>query len=499
MSSVAIDTISGRVTGTTLEGVGTPVRRYLGIAYGAPPIGPMRFQAPVAAKPWTGIRECVEFGNSAIQPSGAMSSFGHPEDEDCLGLNVWAPVDAERAPVMVWFHGGGFTTGSGAIPWYDGTRLARRGVIVVTVNYRLGPLGFLNVGDGGERFGCAANAGLLDQALALRWVQESIGGFGGDPANVTIFGESAGAMSVSLHLGMTESAGRFRRVIAQSGASGHAQTPEHSCEVGRQVLEFVGVDAGQLDRLFDVPARAFADLQSTVTVPGALLPLAFAPTIDGDVIPADVTALLRDGASSGVDLLCGTTLDEMRLFTAFDGATEPLTTERVVRRVDRALSARQRHGNGSDVVELYRSARPQSSPNQIWVAIATDLVFRVPCHQMAAAHRSHGETRLYRYDHPSTAFGGTIGAAHAMEIPFVFDNLDATGVEMLEGEITPSRRQLAGQLADAWVAFAATGDPGSALGEAWPVIGSNRSTMCIDLVSSVEDDPSGDELAVWVE
>ncbi|HKY13805.1 MAG TPA: carboxylesterase family protein, partial [Microthrixaceae bacterium] len=314
----SVDTPSGRLRGSSAGGIAS----FLGIRYGEAPVGARRFRPPVPAEPWSGERDALEFGASAVQPKSALAIFPGPRDEDCLFLNVWAPDTGEptlaagdRRPVMVWFHGGGFTSGSSSIAWYDGARLADRGVIVVTVNYRLGPLGFCHLeAIGGREWQGAANLGLADQALALQWVRGHAASFGGDPDNVTIFGESAGAMSVSSHLALPASRGLFRRAIAQSGAARHIHTSEAGERVARAVLDAVGVSAPQ--GLLDVDAAVFAEIQADlVSRDRATLPLPFMPTIDGTTLPVAPEPALAEGIAAGIELICGTNSEEMRLFT----------------------------------------------------------------------------------------------------------------------------------------------------------------------------------------
>ena len=499
----ALDTPSGRLRGELLrEGdVGITVHR--GIPYAQPPVGPLRLRPPVAAAPWAGERDATRFGPIAPQPASFMAAFGEPQSEDCLTLNVWAPEGATRAPVMVWFHGGGFTGGSASTPWYDGRRLAARGVVVVTVNYRLGPLGFLHLEPfGGDAWRGSANLGLADQSLAVEWVHSHIEAFGGDPEQVTIFGESAGAMSVCAHLARPAAGGRFRRAIAQSGSARHARDPEVAEAVAAQVLEALGVDHHP-ERLADLPVEAFVDVQGRIgPVLGGEstdLPLHFAPTVDGSDLPVRPVDALRGGSAAGVDLLIGTTSDEMNLFLvlAHRGGGGAVGEDRLRRRLGTALRRLGRDVTVDEVEARYRRRLGEADPMAVWSAIATDLVFRVPAIETADAQRTHADVRMYLYTHPSTGFDGALGAAHAMEIPFTFDNTDAQGVDLLEGPITPERRELGHRLADSWVSFAATGDPSTAGVGDWPLYGDDRATMVLDLEHRVELDPWAGERSVW--
>lgn len=426
-----------------------------------------------------------------------LAAFHEPTSEDCLVLNVWAPAEAEQAPVMVWFHGGSFSGGAGSIGWYRGRSLAALGAVVLTVNYRLGPLGFLHLTPfGGERFTGSATAGLSDQALALRWVRDHIAVFGGDPDNVTIFGESAGAMSVSLHMGRPDSAGLFHRVIAQSGSALHCSTAEDGEAVAAQVLERLGVDRRRPDALFELPAEAFAEVQADIVPPSSVLALPFAPVIDGHDLPRPPIDAIAAGSAAGIDLICGTNTDEMHLFTLLPlamGHGRPMSEAGLVRRVERASEVA-----AGEIIARYRSVLPPGAdPDHIWSAIGTDLTFRYPMADFAGAQREHGPVRTYEFAHRSTGFGGALGASHSVEIPFVFDNLEAPGADVMLGEMTGERRRLAAEMSAAWVAFAATADPSASAWPDWPSGHDVSQTLCIDLETRWADEPSSRTRDVW--
>jgi para-nitrobenzyl esterase len=471
-----------------------------GVPYAAAPVGQRRFRPPERVSPWTGERDALDFGPIAHQPTSFLTGPNLPAaSEDCLSLNVWAPEGAEGAPVMVWFHGGGFTTGMASIPWYDGTRLAERGAVVVTLNYRLGPLGFLHLASlGGEAWDGAANLGLLDQAMALDWVRRNIASFGGDPDRVTIFGESAGGMSVSTHLALPASAGRFHRAIAQSGAAGHVHDTDGGERVARAVLAALDVDPGNLSALRDLPAEAFSEVQAGLRIPDArFLPLPFRPTVDGTSLP---TAPL-DALTPGVPLLCGTNLEEMQLYTvlgALSGDGPSLDEDRLRRRVARAAAERSVAAEPDEIIATYRRRLgADATPAAVFSAVATDLVFRIPAIEMAQAQAAQADVYTYLFTHRSTAFDGALGAGHSVEIPYVFDSLHHRSTEFMLGPITDERRALAARMSSAWVAFAERADPSTAE-LAWPRYDTDRrATMRLDTDPGVIEDPQRDERRIW--
>lgn len=507
-----VDTPSGRLRGRIVEGVagGPPVRVWRGVPYAAPPVGPRRWRPPDALAPWVGVRDAIEPPARCPQPPSMLAPPAEAESEDCLAANVWSPEGADRLPVMVWLHGGSFVSGSGSIAWYDGARLASRGVVVVTVNYRLGPFGFLHLdalagGRAEGEWAGAANCGLLDQAAALRWVRDHAEAFGGDPGRVTLFGESAGAMSTSHHLALPSSAGLFRRAIAQSGASGHLQDAARGEAVARRFVAELGLGPSELARLRDVPADALVRAATAVIAQErhSALPLPFQPTVDGTVLPVATTDALRAGAAAGVELLTGTNRDEMHLFrlvaAVAEGVDPSLSEERLVRRVARTVEAWGVEVDPVEVIAAYRAQGRGADPSDVWMAVATDVTFATPMVEMLDAHHAGGgRAWSYHFTHASTAFGGALGAAHAVEIPFVFDNVGQHGAETMLGELGPECRRFAASLADAWVAFAVADDPASTMrlpgtDERWPAYEpSTRRQAVLDLepgiVARLDDD-----------
>lgn len=503
-----VETTAGRLSGSAApiaaDGGGAV---FLGIPYAAPPVGPRRLRPPEPHPGWKGVRTATAFGAAPPQPDNLLTAgMGVDREEDCLTLNVWTPgCDDERRPVMVWIHGGGFTTGGSAISVYDGAALARRGVVVVTLNYRLGALGFLHLeAIGGERWAGAANLGLLDQAAALGWVAENVEAFGGDPERVTIFGESAGGMSVATQLALPASAGRFRGAIAQSGAARHVHDADVAAGVAHQILDALGVPATErgLERLADLPATAFVDAMAAASdVRGSFLPLPFQPTVDGSTLPAQPQDAVVDGVAEGIAVVAGTNLEEMRLWgamAALGGAEAGPDEDRLRRRVSRALAARGLDAAPEGVIAAYRSRLgADAGAGAVLDAVGTDLVFRLPAQELVEAQQAHAPAFSYLFTHPSTSMGGILGAAHAVEIPFVFDTLDDRGSEFLVGPPDEARRVLARRMADCWAAFALTGDPSTAE-DPWPTFDpSRRATKIWDVEPSVVDDPNSGERLAW--
>jgi para-nitrobenzyl esterase len=501
---VIVDTTAGKVRGIAKHGV----VQFRGIPYARA----RRFRPAQPSEPWSGVRDAAVFGPIAPQnPSPLEAMLGaqdQPSDEECLVVNVYTPAPDDTArPVMVWIHGGAFVAGSGHVPWYNGSFLARvHDLVVVTLNYRLGALGFLHLGQLDPAFASSGSNGIGDQIAALRWVRDNIAGFGGDPGNVTVFGESAGAMSVSTLLGAPEAARLFRRAIAQSGAASHTHTPDDAAWVTERLLAAAGLSPRALDALLVLPVEELLGAQAAVERevqtgagrsegPGVGA-LAFQPVVDGTRLSRPPLDSVRSGQAAGVDLVVGTTGDEWNLFHVAARSQGALGEDRLRARLARVLG----RDHVDEAVALYRAARPAADPDGLLCAVMTDRVFRMPAVRLAEAQAQHtARVSMYRFDYPSRAFGGVLGACHAIDVPFVFGELDRGGVAMLLGGIDDGSRRLAARMAHAWAEVARTGSPEHD-DLRWPAYGTERRATCLlDRRTSVVDDPDGDIRRFWNE
>ena len=482
---------AGAVRGRTESGIAA----FLGVPYAAAPFGANRMKPPQPVPPWDGERDASAYGPTV--PKGDYPPQYAPlfpevviPGEDCLNLNVWTPdLTASGLPVLVWIHGGSFMNGSGSVGQYSGAGFARDGVVCVTINYRLAAEGFLFLGDG------RANLGLLDQLAALRWVQDNISAFGGDPARVTVAGESAGAMSVTTLLSMPLAEGLFAQAITESGAAAHTHTRDEGRMVGGYLADALGVPADR-DSIMAVPlgklVQAASDLVVEVqTTPDparwgqlALSLLPFAPTVDGAVLPEAPLPAIAAGHGGGVRLLTGSNRDEARLFLVAAGTIDLID--------DGALGAvAGAYGLPAGSLDVYRAGRPGASAGDVLAAVVTDWFFAIPALRVAEARAGRGAgTWVYRFDYPAPQDNHRLGACHGVEIPFVFDTITRGDIRPLLGD-APSQA-VAGRMHQTWVNFITVGDPG------WPAYDtSSRATGLLADTITVADDPSAGERACW--
>ena len=483
-------TACGTVRGRHRRGV----QLFAGIPYAEPPVGDRRFAPPTPHDSWDGTRDALRFGKAAPQlpGEGLTNRVLLAWDEDCLTLNVVTPAaDDARRPVYVWIHGGAYQHGQGATPWYDGTSFAIRGdIVVVTINYRLGALGFCHLSPHlGDRFASAGVNGFLDQLAALGWVRDNIAAFGGDPDRVTVGGESAGAFSVCNVLASPHAAGLVHRAIAQSGAAHNTHDPESGKEISAQFLAALGEP--NATELLEIGADRILEAQQQVIVERSTRPShgpePFYPVWGHEALPRAPHELIAEGAGSEVGLLTGTNEDEMALW----GVTG-LSEDRVHRYTARMSP------DADAVLACYRQRLSDVEAGWVACAIATDRVFRVPAIRLAENRHANGAaTWMYRFSWDSRAFEGQFGAAHALEIPFTFNTLDGPGTDVFLGE-GPRPDALAETMHDSWIAFIRHGDPStSALGDWPPYEPDCRLVMDLDDECGLLADPESDEREIW--
>jgi len=494
-----VETAGGRIEGARVAAPdGTGLQRFLGIPYAAPPVGARRFAPPAPAAPWSGVRPATRFGPAAPQSAGVASrlpSFSVTDgDEDCLTLNVWTPALDGARPVLVWLHGGAYLSGASAMAVFDGARLAAEGdVVVVTANYRLGALGYLGFDGGDATVDAVANCGLRDQHQALEWVAEHIVAFGGDPGRVTVFGESAGAGSV-LHLAAGRRGPPVHRAIVQSGEP-RTLTPELAARVRAALAVRLGIEAtgiAQVDALRTVPVEALLDAQNAVFgelgLATGLMP--FHPTIDDDLVDLDPIAAFAAGRASALDLVIGNTRDELRLFA--DPRARDLTDDALLGMLGRLAGGQVDPGR---ILAAYRDGRPERTAADIWEAARTDAVLRVPALRVADAQvEAGGRAHVYRFDWEAPG----IGAAHAVDVPFIFGTFDRDGWGDAVGADDRAQR-LGRTIRDAWCTFAATGDPNHGGIPDWPAHDpATRPTLLLAAPCRLAHDPDGAARAVWM-
>jgi para-nitrobenzyl esterase len=495
---LTVQTESGSLRGADRDGVAL----FAGIPYAAPPVGGLRFRPPHPVEPWSDVREAHAFGRSAIQfifprpegeePSSTWCDDGLERDEDCLVLNVWTPAPADgRRPVMVWLHPGGYACGAGYGAWTDGATLAREeDVVVVSVNHRLHAFGFLALDRiGGDEYAGSGNAGLLDIVAALRWVRDNIAAFGGDPANVTVFGESGGGWKISSLLAMPSARGLFHRGIIQSGSDSHASSPARADASTRQLLSLLGIAESELHRLADVPASAIleastrvlpADGIGTIRADGTLTwHLEFGPVVDGVTLTqARVSPLAPEGASR-VPLLIGTTRDE-------EGANDGDGLLPEIRDlVEKAVHLGMDRDAARRILDVYRAEQPDRTDRDLSGELVADTLFLMQAIRQAEAMEGVAPVYMYLFSWGWARAKGR--AVHAIDIPFAFGNVVP---ELLGTDRDATTHALAARMRTAWAAFARTGDPGHPGLPEWPrYTPEDRATMVFDHECRLERDP----------
>lgn len=477
---------------------------FKGVPYAAPPVGNLRWLPPQPVTPWEGVRPARDYG--AISPQNELPGgevipikIEEPQDEDCLFLNIWTKgLDNRRRPVMVWIHGGAFIIGSGSEAMYRNGNIVTRGdVVLVSINYRLGALGFMNLKEiTGGRIPATGCEGLLDQIAALQWVRDNIEAFGGDPDNITVFGESAGGMSIGSLMGMPLAKGKFHKAILESGAANTVCSLEESVATTAKFLDILGLKGNDTDALRSLTVEQILDTQQKLGLylmekEGRLTP--HLPVVDGVVMPEIPIEAIEKGSAADVKTLAGTNLEEFKLFAVTDLALRNIDEEGMVSRLKRFIPPEQ----VSNVIAAYRKGREgrgeSTSPKEILTAIQTDLMFRISCLKLVEAQCKNNQPAYnYLFTWKSPMMGGVLGACHALEIGFVFGNFD----DNFCGS-GPDAEALSRKMQDAWFAFARTGDPScESLGK-WEPYCENRTTMIFDMECRIEQAPYEEERAIW--
>jgi para-nitrobenzyl esterase len=480
-------TTSGPVRGVVADRVSV----FYGIPYGAPTGGDARFMAPRKPQPWTAVRDCVEFGPRSPQgPSGLIPEVAAVDrreaaSEDCLRLNVWtSSLGTGRRPVMVWLHGGGYSQASGSFIIYNGANLARhRDVVVVTLNHRLNLFGYLYLGEAaGERYADSGNAGMLDIVQALEWVRDNIAAFGGDPSNVTIFGQSGGGGKVCTLMGMPAAKGLFHKAIAQSGSNVSGTTRQNATRTAQTFLERLNLKSGQIDELHGM---------STEQLLGALRGLNFSPVVDGKNLPAGPFDRVSSPLSASVPLLCGSAETEVAWTrgAVIDDIDETALKQQVKQDV-RGIS----DAEADKLIAAYRTGRPGISNVDIHLILASDNTVRSSMLTVAErkANAKQAPAYMYYFAWRSPVHDGKLKAYHTLDIPFVFENVDLA-TAMAGGR--QERYALQDRMSAAWTNFARTGNPNvKGLLPEWPAFDTTaRATMVLDNECRVLNDPNSAE------
>jgi para-nitrobenzyl esterase len=469
---------------------------FRGIPYARAPVGALRFAPPAPAESWSGERDATRFAAAPPQrpdPLGTALGMlaGAEIGEDCLALNVFTPgLGGPARPVLVWLPGGAFASGTAGVPLYDGARLAARAdVVVVTVSYRVGALGFAYL-DAEGREPAASNLGLQDQVAALRWVRANVAAFGGDPARVTVFGESAGAGSILALAGMPAAQGLFAGAIVSSAAPRGALTREEARERTRLWLAELGLADASRRALRALPVEAILDAQSALVARGGFRTgMCYAPVLDDTVLTAPPWLAFAEGWARDLPLVIGTTRDEMHLYWAGvpkrdDGAIALIAPQLALPEADARRAAQI-------LVDGFRGARERrgepASPCDVYLAIQTELSLRRDAIAIAEARAADRRTWMYLFGWRSPARDGVMGACHALDLPFLFGNLDAPGMPAFAGEGAEARA-LSERIMDAWAAFARSGDPG------WPPYdAARRPTLELARVTELREAPLDEE------
>jgi para-nitrobenzyl esterase len=499
-NQAVVTTKSGKLEGFTENGLYV----FKGVPYAAQPVGDLRWMPTQPVKPWSGVRPAKKFG--AISPQNAMpvAAPGMPDfskevqDEGCLYLNIWTPgLDDKRRPVIFWIHGGAFIIGAGTEPFLDNGSLVKRGdIVLVSINYRMGAFGFMNLKEiTGGKIPATGNEGLLDQVAALDWVIDNIAAFGGNPDNITLAGFSAGGMSIGDLLSMPLARGKFQKTINRSGSTNTVGTLDGAVKISKQYLEVLGLKANDITGLRNLTTKQLLDAQQKLGMilmaEGRITP--FMPVVDGKIMPDFPIELIKKGSAKNVIVLAGNTLDELKISTGMQPGMQNLDETGLTNRLNKLLPT----DLVPNLINVYRAAMKRrgssGTPLDIFGTISTDLMFRMPTIRLVEAQRDNGQPSYnYYFTYKSPAMGGMLGAMHGLDCPFLFGALDAdfTGAG-------PEQESLALKIQDSCIAFVHTGDPSCKNIGKWPVYGKDRQTMIFDTDSRVETAPYEAERKVW--
>lgn len=496
-----VSTGSGKLEGEFKDGI----YAFKGVPYAAPPTGGLRWMPPQPVKPWSGTRPARKYG--AIAPQNLMpvgggfgpDFSGQPQDEDCLFLNVWTPgLDDARRPVMFWIHGGAFTIGSGSEGFLESGKLARRGdIVVVSINYRLGAWGFLNLKEiTGGKIPSTGNEGLLDQVKALEWVLDNIAGFGGDPGNITISGFSAGGMSVGILLALPAAHGKFHKAMNRSGAANIVGTMDNAVKASGQYLNVLGVKEQDVDGLRKLTMQQLLDGQQKLSArsrESGGQALSFQPVVDGNILPDYPMKLIKKGSAKNIPIMAGNMLDELKSMSSMDPSMGKLDEAGLFKRLGSMVSPELVPG----LIKAYRDSLQKRgdkpTPGNILGSISTDRMFRIPTIRLVEAQRDNGAPAYnYLFTYPSPAMGGALGAMHGLDNPILFGSLNAE----FTGN-SPEVEELSLKVQDSCAAFARTGNPSCRTIGEWPVYGKDRMTMVFDKNTRLEAAPYEEERRAW--
>jgi para-nitrobenzyl esterase len=493
-----VQTEAGKVRGKITEGISV----FKSIPYAAPPVGDLSFAAPVKPKHWDGVRDAVKFGPTPPSPFQVKKEGidetpaygqGWVKGDDYLTANVWTPdVNAKRLPVMLYIYGGAFVLGSSNVELLDGTNFAKKGVVMVSFNYRLGIEGFMKIN------GVPTNIGIRDQIAAMQWVHDNIAAFGGDPDNVTIFGESAGAISVGVLLVSPAAKGLFKRAIMESGSGQAVFSGEQADRISNQYAktlkiknnrdayakftpeELIAAQAKVTPKMVGLETDEYADPSGGVAL--------FFPVIDGDIIPDMPLKILQNGRAGDYDLMLGYNTDEMNTFLIPTGLLKKIKLNIILN-----LAVKKVHPAPSALIAIYKKTYPKKNKGELFSAILTSYQAQIPAIRFANAHAKLGiKTYMYEFAWQSSYQNGDYGAYHGLEIPFVFDNLkNLTGERGMLGP-KGAPQTLADKTQDAWVQFAKTGNPGW---EAYTT--TERKTMLINTTWQLQTNPHAKIITAW--